>query len=150
VFTARYALSPYIKRTCFVFKRLRGQWKLYIRNSKMNSTKRPMYFTKEYLQTDDEKKAPFTQPRPASTFLNPFFLWTLTTILITGVAVAVAFTNKINELVTWVHKYVVNGQKINDHSLHTVEVTTVQSFHKIQSPCPIAIWMPWNRMWSSC
>jgi hypothetical protein len=55
----------------------------------------------------------------------------LTTILVGGAAVAVAFTNKINELVTWVHKYVVNTQKINERCLFTADVTTVQSFHKI-------------------
>lgn len=40
------------------------------------------------------------KPRRARTFVNPFFLCTLTTLLIGGATVALAFTNKINELVT--------------------------------------------------
>jgi len=90
------------------------------------------------------------RPGRVSTFVNPFFLCTLTTILIWGAAVAVAFINKINELVTWVHKYVVITQKINERRLLTVDVTTVQSFHRIESPYLIAICITWIRMWSTC
>lgn len=90
------------------------------------------------------------RPGRASTFVNPFFLCTLTTILIGGAAVVVAFTHKINELVTGVHKYVVNTQTINERCLLAVDVTTVQSFHRIPSTCPIAIFITWIRMPDLC
>jgi hypothetical protein len=46
-----------------------------------------------------KRKVLSRKPGRARTFVNPFFLCTLTTLFIGGAAVAVAFTNKINELV---------------------------------------------------